>query len=150
MTELHGFTEEAGHVVDRVEQFDYDSLDSIDDRIREALKNGESVVVLVGQLIDYETSERVAQAISSVICYIADAEKPRLAADHVAWISGMRIRQGQSLPQLAKKHGVSKQAFCQAALRLAKLMGIKQTRAMRSESAKAMMKIRHYKKTKLK
>jgi hypothetical protein len=130
------------------DSFDFDSLDSLEDRIKEAIAKGEPVAALVAQLVDMEANERVNEAIAAVVGYIADAEKPRLAADHIAWISGMRIRQGESLPAIAKRHGVSKQAFCQSALKLAAILHLKPARAMRSEPGKAMMAKRHFKRTK--
>lgn len=146
----HEFTEDKqGNVVPAfVEDFDWSRLDTIEDEIKQGLKEGRSVVSMVRELVDMEASERLNEGIAKVLCYIADAEKPRLAAEHIAWISGMRIRQGESLPSIAKRHGMSKQAFCQAALRLAKLLNLRPARAMRSDLAKALMKSRHFKRTK--
>jgi hypothetical protein len=144
-----GVEEERHHEPFEVESPDFESLDSLEDRIREAIATGGSVKALVQRLIDAEAGERVNEMVAAVVGYIADAEKPRLAADHVAWISGMRIRQGESLPSIAKRHGMSKQAFCQAALRMAALLRLKPARAMRSELAKGLMRSRHFKRNKL-
>ncbi len=146
----HEFTQdEQGSTVNAfTSDFDFDGLDTIEDEIRQVLKEGKSVTELVKKLVNMETNERVNEAIAAVVGYIADAQKPRLAAEHVAWISGMRLRQGESLVSIAKRNGVSKQAFCQAALRLAEALNIKPARAMRSEVAKAAMKFRHFKRTK--
>lgn len=145
----HEFTEnDQGEVVSAfVADFDWSRLDSIEDEIKQGLKEGRSITELVRELVEMEASERLNEGIAKVICYIADAEKPRLAAEHIAWISGMRIRQGESLPSIAKRHGMSKQAFCQAALRLAKVLNLRPARAMRSELAKALMRSRHFKRT---
>lgn len=129
--------------------FDFDSVDALEDRIREVLARGGSVREVVGELIEAEANERVNEAIAGVISYIVDAQKPRLVAEHLAWISGMRLREGRSGTELARKHGISKEAFSQGAIKLAQALGLKPARAMRSEMSKALIRSRHYKRRKL-
>ena len=86
-----------------------------------------------------QSRDRHDDAIARIIRLIADARKPRLMADQLSWISGMNATGGLSLPALAKRNHVSKQAFSQAAIRLATKLGLKPSRAMRSLKARQSM-----------
>lgn len=133
-------TNENGEVVEAfVSEFDFEQLDTIEDQIREALSKGESVTALVSSLVELQSNERTTEAIARVICLIADSRRPKLIVDHICWVTGMRATQGMSLPELARKHRISKQAFSQAALRLARKLGIGPSRQMRSIKARASM-----------
>jgi hypothetical protein len=121
------------------DSFDFDSLDSLEDRIKEAIAKGEPVAALVAQLVDMECSERVNEAIAGVLCHIADSRKPKLAVDYLAYACGLRMTQGVSGEALARKHKIRKQAFSQAALRLIKKLGIPPSRSMRSAKGRESM-----------
>jgi hypothetical protein len=129
--------------------FDFDSLDSLEDKIKEAIAKGESVTKLVFKLVEMESDEKVTEMIARVICVIADAKKPGLVADHVAYISGMRANKGWGATEYAKRHGMSDQAFSQTALALAKVLRLKPSRAMRSDMGKLAMRNSHFKRTKV-
>ena len=141
MNDEYGFTDDAGgHHVDRMESFDFDSLDSLKDQIREALAQGDGALKsLITNLITDQGHERSNEAIARIICLIADARRPRLIADQLAWVSGMSINGGMSMPALAHRNHVTKQAFSQAALRLARKLGIRKSRAMRTDAARRSM-----------
>ena len=135
-----GFTEETGHVVDKAEGFDFDALDSLRDIILEAVKRNLPIEPIIKRFVDDELNERVCEVIAKVIAFVIDSQKPRLAARYLAWVSGMAINNGQSASSLASKHRMTKQAFNQGAMRLAKALDLKPTRAMRSLKARAAMK----------
>jgi hypothetical protein len=132
--------DESGNFVERFQEpFNFDTMDSIEDEIREAMAKGQSLSELIKRIVEVEAAERANEAVAAVIAHIADSAKPRLAADHLAWISGMRTTQGQALPALAKRNGVTKQAFSQAAVKLADALGIRPARQMRSSKAREAM-----------
>lgn len=131
---------EAGEFVERFQEpFNYEILNTVEDRIREALASGGSLTMIVQELIEAEASERVNEAIGAVLCLIAESRRPKLMIDHIAYVTGMPINEGMSVTQLARKHGQKKQAFSQAALRLAKKLGLKPSRQMRSLKARKNM-----------
>jgi len=119
--------------------FDFDTLDSIEDQIREAISRGESVTALVATLVEDELSERTNEAIARVLCLIADTRKPKLTIDYIAYATGMRLTQGEAASSLARKHRITKQAFSQAALKLIRKLGLKPSRAMRSLKGRESM-----------
>lgn len=131
-TDFHG--EESAH-----SNFDFDGLDSIEDKIREALSKGQSVTALVAEIVHLEVQAETTAAISRVLCMIADARKPKLVIDHIAYATGLPMTQGQSATALARKHKVTKQAFSQAAMRIVKALGLRSPRAMRSLKGRESM-----------
>lgn len=137
-----GFTEDAGHPVDKIEQFDFDSIDSLKSKVLEAMAQGNGALThLVSDYIERQGHVRSNEAIARIICLIADARRPRLIADQLAWISGMSTSGGLSLPALARRNRITKQAFSQAAIRLANKLGLRPSRAMRSLKARRSMSI---------
>ena len=141
MSDSHGYTaDDSGHVVDAfVTEFDYDALDSLESRIVEAIRLSQPFDDLLRDLIEFKASARAAEGIARVICLIADSRKPKLMADHLAWVTGMRTHQQHTAASLAKRHGVTKQAFSQATWKLARSLGIRPARAMRSAKARRSM-----------
>ena len=151
-TEGIAYTDDPGAPITEVQHFDFAQLDSLENEIKERIAKGQPFAQLVETLIKAEVeaqlAERFSEAIAAVLGYIVDAQKPRLQAFYLAWVTGMRIGRGESLPELARRFGVSKQAFCQNALALAKKLELKPARAMRSEIGKAMMRKAHFKNSK--
>ena len=139
----YGFTEDSGHAVDKIESFNFEEVDSLKDQIREALARGNGALAkLVNEFVERQGHLRSNEAIARIILLIADARKPRLMADQLAWVSGMSSLAGLSMPALARRNRVSKQAFSQAALRLARRLGIdRPSRAMRSLEARHSMAV---------
>ena len=139
----YGFTEDACHPVDKIESFNFEELDSLKDQIREAMAQGNGALTkLVNEFVERQGHLRSNEAIARIILLIADARKPRLMADQLAWVSGMSSLAGLSLPALARRNRVTKQAFSQAAIRLARKLGIdRPSRAMRSLRARKSMAI---------
>lgn len=137
----HDYTEnEQGEVVPAfVEEFDWSRLDTLEDEIRQGLKEGRSVVSMVRELADMQASERVTRSVAAVIALIADSRRPKLMIDRIAYITGMTINEGASITELARKHRQSKEAFSQAAIRLAKALGLPPSRQMRSLKARESM-----------
>jgi len=70
-----------------------------------------SVEEALTQYVESQLSERIWEAISQVLSNIVDSPNPRRTADLFACATGLRLRQGITLTDLAKKYGVSKQAL---------------------------------------
>ena len=137
----HEFTEDdQGHVVPAfVEQFDWSQMDTLEDELRQALSEGRSVAVIVAQLVDMEATQRTADALARALCLIADAHKPKLVIDQLAYVAGLHMNQGASITELAKRHGQHKQQFSAAALRLMEQLRMSPSRQMRSLKARTNM-----------
>lgn len=130
---------EAGDLVEVFrEEFDFDSLDTLEDMAREALANG-TINQLVRSVCEREVSERSTAAVAAVVCLIAESRRPKLLIDQIAYATGMSINQGISITALARKHKQTKQAFSQGALRLARLWMLRPSRQMRSLKARESM-----------
>ena len=94
---------------------------------------------MVRELVDMESSERVTRSVAAVIAMIAESRRPKLMIDRIAYITNMTLNQGASISELARKHRQSKEAFSQAAIRLAKALGLPPSRQMRSLKARESM-----------
>jgi len=122
---------------------DHEHLDSLRDRFLEASKKPGGVDSLVSELIANDTDERASNAIVEVIALIADARHPRLCAMALGWAAGIQSYQDKPAVELARRNGVTKQAFCQLAAKLIKQLGLRRTRTMRSEAARKSMSNRY-------
>ncbi len=129
------------------EEFPYDDLDSIEDRFREALTLPNGVAELIRELSNDAATERAADAVARVICLIADARDPKLAVAALAHSAGLNSFSGKSGADIARAHGVTKQAFSQIALGLQRALGLPPSRGQRTmkarESMAASYRLRH-------
>ena len=121
------------------EDFPYDDLDSIEDRFREALTVPNGVAELIRELSADAANERAADAVAKVICLVADARDPKLALAALAHSAGLNSFSGKSGADIARAHGVTKQAFSQIALGLQRALGLPPSRGMRSIAARESM-----------
>ena len=121
------------------EDFPYDSLDSIEDRFKEAMTIPGGVAELIRELSADAANERAADAVARVICLIADARDPKLALAALAHSAGLNSFSGKSGADIARAHGVTKQAFSQIALGLQRALGLPPSRGMRSIAARESM-----------
>lgn len=118
---------------------DMDAMDSPEDRIREAIALGHSIAPIIAEITANEIEERTNEAVARLLCLIADSRRPKLTIDYISYAVGMGITEGRAGSKLARKHGVSKQAFSQAALKLIRRLGLKPSRAMRSLAGRRRM-----------
>lgn len=95
-----------------------------------------------------EVSTEKAEAIAQLLCFIIEAKKPRLASEQIAWACGMYIHQGLRLEDLAKRHGISRQAFHKGAMQFAQLVGLDATRAMKFEETRETYRKSNYRNSK--
>lgn len=121
------------------DEFDFDALDSLEDRIKEAIAKGESIEPTIKGIVDERADERAMDAVWRAICIIKDSKKPKLIIDYLACCVGASLNDGESHSAMARKHRMSKQAFSQGLWKLIKKLGLKPSRQMRSTKAKASM-----------
>ena len=121
------------------EEFDFDALDSLEDRIKEAIANGESVEPIIKGVVDERADKRAMDAVWRAICIIKEARKPKLIVDYLVCGVGGALNEGESHCAMARKHRMSKQAFSQGVWKLIKKLGLKPSRQMRSKKARESM-----------
>lgn len=122
------------------ETFDPTVLDSPEDVMREKLEMGFGALAICEEFSAQRATEIALEKIRSLLALIAVEKRPLYFIDQLVWLSGLAGSNGLSLPLLAKKHGVSKQAFEQAAERTNKYFNFPKTSAQRSEEAKKHMR----------
>ena len=121
------------------EDFDYDSLDSIEDRAREALEVKGGIEKLVAELAEEFADERAADAIARLVCMVADARDPQMQISILAMAAGMNSDAGAGGTDLAAKYGCSKQNISQHLIAWQKALGLKPGRGQRSIAARESM-----------
>jgi len=70
-----------------------------------------------------------------------DQGRRALNADCLAFVSGLAVRMGESGTSLARKHGISRQAFHKRCGELMNQLGLPPSRAMKSKSARASYQV---------
>jgi hypothetical protein len=110
-------------------------------------------------IMDQEDAEesdyrkRLMEVLSALLALIRGARNRGLASDQIAWICGFTMTEkGEggtmlSLPQLAARWGVSKQAFSKGAFEFAKKLNIRPCGLARNETARLSMKNANIRKT---
>lgn len=123
-----------------------------------------AVIAIVGMMVNeatgaegdiYEILDKWAKAKGNaqsdkfifVISDIINHPKPIYRVDTFAFALGLRLRQGVSGAELAKRHGVSRQAFSKATLEVVRAFNLPVTSSMKSEIASLNYKLTNKKRT---
>lgn len=98
--------------------------------------------------VESSLSERVWEAISQVLGNIVDSSNPRKTADLYACATGLRLRQGITLTDLAKKYGISKQALDKQLVQLCEKLDLPPPRLMKSQLSRNSYRLANHRKIK--
>ena len=115
--------------------------------ISSASKTG-SVQEALTEYVESQLSERIWEAIAQVLSNIVDSPNPRKTADLYACATGLRLRQGITLTDLAKKYGVSKQALDKQLVQLCEKLDLKPPRLMKSQLSRKSYRLANHRKIK--
>ena len=137
------WAEEIAHAVS-VDQFNFEGLDRIEDQILEEIQQGRSVAGFIKGLAEQFMIRERLEVCSKLLALITTHRKPGLAADQLACAAGLYLTADIPWPALAKKHGVSKQAFEQGVERYRETLGLRKTRTMRDDQARHTMRQSNY------
>lgn len=107
-----------------------------------------SVQECLTNYVESQLSERIWEAIAQVISNIVDSPNPRRTADLYACVTGLRIRQGITLTDLAKKYGVSKQALDKQLVQLCEKLDLPPPRLMKSQMSRESYRLANHRKIK--
>lgn len=156
MKEHSGGTPEIGHIslsswdeesfVVPIEHFKFDELDKPGDFIAEIVARGEDCEPTIKAFVEHCARIKVAGIVASLLDEFLKAKNPRMIAHQIVWAIGMTLLDGESAAALAKRYGVSKQAFEQGALRVCSRLDLRPCRNMRGDEAKKNMSKRNFRK----
>lgn len=107
-----------------------------------------SVQEALQQYVENQLSERIWETIAQVISNIVDSSNPRKTADLYACATGLRLRQGITLTDLAKKYGVSKQALDKQLVQLCEKLDLPPPRLMKSQLSRESYRLANHRKIK--
>lgn len=123
-----------------IDHFDHSIMDSPESVMREKLAMNVSAFDICESYLKDRDRDRSLEIIRSFIALISVEKRPLYFLDQLVWLSGLASKNGISLPMLAKKHGVSKQAFEQASNRTNVNFNFPKTSAQRTEEARCNMR----------
>jgi hypothetical protein len=126
------------------EDFDFDSIDSEEDQIRQMLKDGATAEEIVRKFGRGFIEREVEKGLCVILAIIQRHERPMFFLDQLCWHIGVALSNGQSVIDLARKYGISKQAFTQATKRSVKKLCLPKkstkTRTQRDLNARQNMR----------
>ena len=121
------------------ENFDFDGLDSVEDRARESLKTPGGIEALIAELSEEFADTKAADAIARVVSLIAESRDPKLDCACLVLATGMSCDGGISGAEIGRRFKISKQAVSQTVLKLQSLLGLQPGRAQRTIAARQSM-----------
>lgn len=121
---------------------DVAARDRLSDRIREVEDRGEDPVAFCLSLLAPALYEALGNGIRRIFALISESQNPLLAIDQLRWASGAALRDGQTIGDLARRHGIAKQAFQQGAKPYRALLAIRSQTA-RTDEARQRMSLRN-------
>jgi hypothetical protein len=127
-----------------VTDFPFSILDSPAQIVIEAVHKGWNVEQILGEIIAIENSRAVSQALSRIILSILEVKNPLAYISQIGFAVGAFAISGESIPVLAKRHGMSKQSFQQGVRRVCECFEIGPNRSMRSQEARENMRLSNW------
>ena len=122
------------------------SIDTIDDIARETLARRGSIKPLIVQAVREMVMSETARLLGRALVMVLESRRPKLFVHQILWSTSLVE---ESLPELAKQYGISKQAFDQGAHRIMEKLGLRPNRNMRDEVAREKMSKRNQRQVKL-
>jgi hypothetical protein len=119
--------------------FNFDSIDPLEDQVREALRQGRLKMFLDGY-VAYQTEEVRRDAIDALVSQVINAEKPVLKLICFAYAAGAMAALKRTMEQWGKHFGVTKQDIQQGVDDVRESFKLRQNRTMRNEEARETMR----------
>ncbi len=125
--------------------------DSLCDQAREAIEKGEvAFEQFLVQQVEQRCQEERAANVAAVLTYLTEARNRVLAVDELVYAVGANTLERTNATILAKRHGVSKQAFSAGVRRAREALGLRKSVEMRDEKARENMRLRNKRQNKVK
>lgn len=127
-----------------IQQFNFDAIDSPEDFIKEQIAAKKPIGPVLQAWANSIAEHKQAETVRAIMTLIVAAKKPRQRVDEIAFACGMLLAEGETIISMAKKHGISKQAFQRGVVTVCESLGLRKTRTMRGEEAKETMANTNY------
>lgn len=95
-----------------------------------------AVSAMLEAFIAHDEGIHVAHAVRRMLVIIRSQARPALTCDAIAIAMGIHIGEGRSLEEIAKAHGITKQALSKRAIRICNELGLPPSVLMRSEESR--------------
>jgi len=133
-----------GHDFEAAQVVEWDpcSLDSIGDILAEQQAAGRDLEAFLLGTLRNQIQDFAAQAVRGALDLIRSSRKPGLAADQIAWVSGIAFVEGETVSTLAAKHNITKQAFAQGSEKFRAALNLR-SQSRRPDSLRAILRQSH-------
>jgi hypothetical protein len=119
----------------RIENFDFEGLDSLDDKIREELALHGSCAGFFRRMVALAVDETRSEITVAILDQVLHDPNFKRAAIECGFACGMLATAGKSGTEYAKDFGVSKEAFQQGIKSRADKLGLRKSATMRDAIA---------------
>jgi len=130
---------EESFTVEPVFEWDPGSLDYLSDIIKEKRRKGEDVKAFLIRAVKPLVMDELIAKFQNFLLLTGGSQLKR---DQLDWVFEVSLMRGETIGDLAKKHGISKQAFQQGAEEFREAFNIR-SQTSRDESARLKMRDRN-------
>ena len=123
-----------------------DISDKLEDVVAEYVERGSPITPLVVAAARRMARDESGRILCRAMAMVLDAKNPHLFVHQLLWSLGMA---DETCPALAKRYGISKQAFDQGAQRISESLGLRKSRMMRDEQSRKRMSLRNSRHSKI-
>jgi hypothetical protein len=132
-----------------ITHFDFDSLDPIEDQVRQHLADGTLRDFLSGWIERELTSDR-AETINRMLSIPITSKKPGLAVIQMGFAAGILLAAEKTGTQWAKEFGITKEAFQEGVDCYRRELRLRVTRYTRDDSARQNMREKNFRHPRIK
>lgn len=126
-----------------ITHFDFGSLDSVEDQIRQHLADG-SLREFLGLWLESELSRDRAETINRILSIPVTSKKPGLAVIQLGFAAGLLLAAEKTGTQWAKEFGISKEAFQEGVDFYRRELRLRVTRYTRDQDARENMRVKNF------
>ena len=101
-----------------------------------------AVSAMLENFIATDEITHMANMARRMLVIIRSQARPALTCDAIAIAFGMHIGEGRSLEEIAKAHGITKQALSKRAIRICNELGLQPSTLMRSEKSRESYRLK--------
>lgn len=101
-----------------------------------------AVSAMIQEFIENDEQSHLAKAIRRMLVVIRMQARPALTCDALAVAMGIHLGEGRTLEEIARAHGVTKQALSKRAVKICEDLGLRPSVLMRTENSRESYRLK--------